>query len=106
MNAPRPIAYVTWSADFRGGRVSIETPETDAEGAHRAQAVAAAIVASDGWGTADATRRDATTVNLNRPPNRRIGGGALREAAKYTTQDARDAAKAALRSLGYTVRAT
>ena len=102
---PKPIAHVTWSADSHGGRVSIETPETDAEGAHRAQAVAAAIAASDGWGAAKPATAAVTTVNLYCPPNRRIGGGALREAAKYTTQVARDAAKAALRSLGYTVRA-
>ena len=106
MNATRPIAYVTWSADSYSGRVFIETPESDTGGAHRVQAVAAAIAASDGWGTAEATRRDATTVRLCCPRGLRIGGGALRDAAKYITQDARDAAKAALRSLGYTVRAT
>lgn len=103
---PKPIAYVTWSTDSRSGRVTIETPETDAEGAHRAQAVAAALAASEGWGAETPSRPSVTTVNLYRPRDRHIGGGALREAAKYTTQDARDAAKAALRSLGYTVRAT
>lgn len=99
MKTPKPIAHVSWSADSYSGRVFIETPDTDADGAHRAEAVRAALAASDGWGAAEATRRRGATVRLSCPRD-------LREAAKHATQDARDAAKAALRALGYTVRAT
>lgn len=102
---PKPIAHVTWSADSRSGYLRISTPDTDTECAHRAQAAGAALAASGGWGTVRSARRDETVIALDCPPDRRLGGGALREAVKYTTQDARDAAKAALRSLGYTVRA-
>lgn len=100
---PKPIAYVTWSSDSRSGRVSIETPETDTDRAHRAQVVAAVMVASSGWGAVDATRRDAAVVSITPPHGWHVSIAALYEAVRYRTRYARDAAKAALRDAGYIV---
>lgn len=102
---PKPVAYVFWSVGSMGGRVSVETmPDMDADGTHCAQAVAAAVAASDGWGTVRPVSTHSASVGMSKPKDRNIGGGALRDAVKYVTQDARDAAKACLRGFGYTVR--
>jgi hypothetical protein len=102
---PKPVAYVFWSVGSMGGSVTIETvPDTDADGTHCAQAVAAAVIASSGWGAVRPVSTHSARVSMGKPKDRNIGGGALRDAVKYVTQDARDAAKACLRGFGYTVR--
>lgn len=99
---PKPIAIVTASIRAQRARVTVETPDP----AHTAAAIEAARSTS-AW-----CRVGTYGVVVEQPPaaipgqRRTYGGGAEAEQVRYIAQDARDAAKAALRALGYTVRAT
>lgn len=99
----KPVAVVEGSASGTGGRVFIWTPDTDAEKAHFSAAQEAAVGCSGAWVTVAAIP---SGVTLRKTPGAWVGGGALTEAVRDTMRDARDAAKAKLRELGYTVRAT
>ena len=65
----------------------------DASDSQRESALTAALAAAGEWGV-----REGDAVEIRKPASHFIGGGALRDAVKSATRDARDAAKAALKS--------
>ncbi len=65
----------------------------DASDSQRESALTAALAAAGEWGV-----RNGNAVEIRKPASHFIGGGALRDAVKSATRDARDAAKAALKS--------
>ena len=93
---PKPIAYVSTYRSARGASVSITAPDGD----HQKAATAAALAASS-WAT-----ETARGVTISKPIGARVGGACEVEQVGYHMADARDAAKASLRTAGYTVRAS
>lgn len=94
---PKPTAVVTASIRSRSARVAVWAPDP----AHTTAAVDAAQ-ATSAWCIAGTDG-----VVVEQPYAMRTCGGAAEvERIRFRAQGARDAAKAVLRSLGYTVRAS
>jgi len=91
---------------MRTGRGVIRIWAPDYEHVLQAAGVASAAARAHTAGVEMRTADDGITVYLTvtRGEHNNIGGGARKEAVTGWTGDARDAAKAKLRELGYTVR--
>lgn len=92
----RPVAIVATTIRYNRALVFVQTNTAD-----EAAAIRAGVAARPEW-----CRIDGLYIHVERPRDANVGGGALRELIRGTiTPDVRDAAKAYLRGLGYTVRA-